>query len=201
MISNKEGELPRTGVGEFAKPYSGELEKALKNGSVKIKDEDELKRFAKEIQGDRGYSINFNNLGNDKNTIEFRLSNGTIDAKTWIENINLYGGIVEASEEIAQIKLKNEKERTKEEIEKLKRFELLKSKEISYEEKLEALLFITVDKENIDIYKKRFEINRELMIKYGKEYSKIIQEQLAKESIDVRSKTGKYKNSEGDGER
>ena len=72
---------------------------------------------------------------------------------------------------------------------------------ITNKEKLEALLFITVDKENIDIYKKRFEINRELMIKYGKEYSKIIQEQLAKGSIDVRSKTEKYKNSEGDGER
>ena len=39
------------------------------------------------------------------------------------------------------------------------------------------------------------------MIKYGKEYPKIIQEQLAKGSIDVRSKTEKYKNSEGDGER
>ena len=201
LISNKEGELPRSGVEEFAKSFSGELEKALKNGSVDLKDEEELKKFAKEIQGDRGYSINFKNLGSDKNTIEFRLSNGTIDAKTWIENINLYGGIVKAAEEIAQIQLKNEKERTEEEIEKLKRFELLKSKEISYEEKLEALLFITVDKENIDIYKKRFEINRELMIKYGKEYSKIIQEQLAKGSIDVRSKTEKYKNSEGDGER
>ena len=201
LISNKEGELPRLGVGEFAKPYSGELEKALKNRNLNLKDKEDLKKFVKEIQGDRGYGINFMNLGNDKNTIEFRLSNGTIDAKTWIENINLYGGIVKAAEEIAQIQLKSEKERTDEKLVKLKKFELLKSKLISDEEKLEALIYITVGKEDIDVYKKRYEANRELMIKYKKEYSKIIQERLAKESINVRSKTEKYKKYERDNER
>ena len=201
LISNKEGELPRLGVGEFAKPYSGELEKALKNGSVNLKDEEDLKKFAKEIQVDRGYSINFINLGSDKNTIELRLSNGTIDAKTWIENINLYGGIVKAAEEIAQIQLQSEEERTDEELVKLKKFELLKSKEISDEKKLEALIYITVGQEDLNVYKKRYEANRELMIKYRKEYSPIFQERLAKERINVRSKKEKYKNSEGDGER
>ena len=40
--------------------------------------------------------------GEDKNTIEFRISNGTTKSKVMKENILLYGKLVELSKEIAK---------------------------------------------------------------------------------------------------
>ena len=43
------------------------------------------------------------NVRDEKNTIEFRLANGTINPEMWIENANLFGGMVAISEELARI--------------------------------------------------------------------------------------------------
>ena len=99
-ISNKSGDKPRYGVPQFARPISSNFEEILNKGTIDLKSEEDLKKFLKDAQKDkdgkidRYYGINFANVGEDKNTIEFRLPNGTIDAKTWIENINLFGGII-----------------------------------------------------------------------------------------------------------
>lgn len=57
-------------------------------------------------QNGRYYGINFKK----QDTIEFRLSNGTLNANTWIENINLFGGIIKVAQNIAIIQ-KNQKKK------------------------------------------------------------------------------------------
>ena len=158
-ISNKAGEIPRSGVSEYASPISSDFENIFNSGNVDLTNEEELKRFIKDAQESRYYGINFMNIEDYNNTIEFRLANGTIDADTWIQNINLFGGIVRSSEDLAKIQTKPEEERTEEEKNILEYFEQIKSSKISNQEKLEALLSIVIPEEYRDIYRERYEVN------------------------------------------
>lgn len=185
IISNKEGEIPREGVSHYAKPISSKFEEILNSGTVSLESENDLKKFVKSAQNDRYYGINFKNVGKSKNTIEFRLPNGTIDADTWIENINLFGGIVRASEELAQIQLMDEADRTPEEQQKLDFSEQLKNKEISDSERLELLLSIVIPEENRQIYRNRYEKNSELL-KQNTAINYEITNQVAKENINIK---------------
>jgi hypothetical protein len=110
--------------------------------------------------------LNFQNLGEGgKGTIEFRLSNGTVDAKTWIENINLYGGLIRASQEISLIQAKPEEERTEEETKKLAIFDRLGTDEsLQGEERLEYLLKLAIpDPKKREVYRGRYRVNNELI--------------------------------------
>ena len=177
-------------LSSYAKPYSGALEKALNEKTVKLDTVEDVKKFAKEVQNGAGdYGINFNNLGNEKNTIEFRISNGTTDIKTWIENINLFGGLVKASEDLAIIQKKMPEERTDEERIKLKLFERLNKDEIDDSERLEILLQIVIPKEDRDVYRNRYRVNSKL---YEKSIVKdFIKKKLAKNKINIISKSTK----------
>jgi len=98
--------------------------------------------------------MNLCNLGNAKNTIEFRLANGTIDSDLWVDNINLLGGIVAVAQELSIIQ--ESKTPTKEQKNKLILFDRLKDN-ISDKEKLEILIkMIELESQG---YKKRFEAN------------------------------------------
>lgn len=92
-------------------------------------------------------------------TIEFRSPNGTIDPKTWIENINLFGGMVRAAEELAQITAIPVKRMTPEQRKKLEDFSRLCTQELSDEEKLSILLSLTVSEDKKRIYEERYEAN------------------------------------------
>jgi hypothetical protein len=168
IISNKEGEIPRSGIISYASPVSKELEEKLPD-AIQIDGEEDLESFKREIaerQESRYRGINFKNLGpSGKGTVEFRLSNGTVDAKTWIENINLYGGLVRASQEIAVIQAKNPSERTDEENNKLAIFDRLGTDEkMQGEERLDALLSLAIkDPKKREIYKARYRTNNELI--------------------------------------
>lgn len=185
IIANKEGEAPRIMLSSYAKPYSGALEKKLNEKTVQLDTIEDVKKLAKDVQNGTGdYGINFKNLGNEKNTIESRIPNGTIDAKTWIENINLFGGIVKAAEDLAIIQNKKAEDRTDEEITKLRLFEMLNNDGISDSEKidkeeishskgfnkdgisdserLEILLQIVIPSEDRDIYRRRYRTNSKL---------------------------------------
>ena len=166
-IANKEGEAPRE-VEEYAAPFSKKMEEAIENGF----EEEKLEQFIskiKEIQGERYSSINFQNVGDEKkNTIEFRLCNGTIDPKTWVENINLFGGLIVASQELSIIQEKKNsgQEISKEERKKLNAFEKitsLENKEENEADKLKALLDLTINKDEQDIYFSRYATNKELI--------------------------------------
>lgn len=71
--------------------------------------------------------------GNEGATIEFRMPNGTLDPKVWIENIELFGGMIRAGNELAKIYNKSQEERTPEDEEKLMAFSIICSREASEE--------------------------------------------------------------------
>lgn len=187
IISNKAGEIPREGaVYDFAVPISRRLEEIINSRTQKILNIEDLQGFVKNVQAKEKYwGVNFLNVGEENNTIEFRFSNGTIDADTWIENINLFGGIVRAAQDLALIQKKSETERTNEEQKMLDSLEKIKSREISEQEKLEDLLTIVIPEEDREIYRKRYNINKPLL-----EKENIIKEKLemdtAKGIIDLR---------------
>ena len=168
-ISNKPGELTRySGAVLYAVPISKKIESALENGSINLESEVELGEFVSQLrcaQGSRYSGINFLNIadGSSKKTIEFRLANGTIDPDTWIENINLFGGIIAASEKLYQIEQKDEELRTDEERKYLKKFEELKNSDKDEREKLDLLLELTIDKENREIYVERYNENSKIL--------------------------------------
>ncbi|MBP3255565.1 MAG: amidoligase family protein [Clostridia bacterium] len=186
IISNKENEVPREGIIKYASPISSNIEELLKNNSVELNTEEDLKEFAMKSQNmDRYYGINFMNLNNSKNTIEFRLPNGTIDENTWIENINLFGGIIKSAEDIMQIQCKPENERIDEENKKIALFERLKDKELSDEERLETLLSLVIREENRDIYRNRYKTNSEL-IRQNSELLDGITKNIAKSPVNIK---------------
>ena len=151
-IGNEEGQIPRKGTLRFAGPVSKEYKDAMDDGSISLKDENDIANFKKQIikaQQDRYRGINFQNLAEGgKNTIEFRLPNGTVNAETWIQNINLFGGLVRTAEELSKIQGKDESDLSEEEKKKLELFESIKNEDLSEEEKFEALLELVIEEQN-----------------------------------------------------
>lgn len=191
LISNKAGEIPRSGVPKYARPISGNFEEMLANGAIQLNSIDDLQKFAKESQIneagaiDRYFGINFSNLGKGNNsTIEFRLANGTIDDQTWIENINLFGGIVQVAEKIALIQNKDINERNKEEQQLLENFERLKDTNITEYDKLESLLTIVIPEEDRDVYEERYRENS-IILEQNPEVAEQIHGQIAKNPITI----------------
>lgn len=192
IISNPEGQLPRKGVSEYSSPISKKIEKAIEDGEIDILEENELGEFVSElqkVQGNRYSAINFLNAMEDmKNTIEFRLSNGTIDPDVWVENINLYGGIVKVAQELAIIQGKPIGEITAEDLNKLQLFELLKDNEISQDYQLEVLLnLIMVDEEQKDVYRRRYRVNSKLLEKNPEE-SEVIESNISSKKVNFSAK-------------
>lgn len=166
IISNKAGELPRSEVGEYAEPISGRLEEEESKGTIQLNTIKDIRMFAERLQkSNRYFSINFDNIGKVKNTIEFRLANGTLDTDTWIENINLFGGIIKTAEELSQIQMKSEGMISEEEKRRLNSFERIKEDGISRDDKFEALIETICPEEDRDIYRKRYSINSKLVDK------------------------------------
>ena len=195
IVSNEKGIIPRDGVPHYASPISGDLEELLNSGSINLEDETDLKKFQEKLvkaQEDRYKGINFKNLERGgKGTIEFRLPNGTVDANTWIENINLFGGLVKSAQGLAIIQEKNESERTEQEQHLLECFEKIRNKEVDEKETLEQLLEIVVPEENREVYIERYETNSELLKKSPK-IDKGIREKTAKKSVKIsKNKIGK----------
>ena len=186
LISNKSGELPRKGIKNFAKPISGEIEKILESGSVELNTEEDLINLVKKAQKysdvdeiNRCFGINFSNIGDEKNTIEFRLPNGTVDATVWIQNINLFGGIMKACEELALIQTK-QGELSEEEKKLIQNFEKLKHSK-DENEKLECLLKLTIPEKNRGIYQDRYITNKKLL-KENLQIEAILSSKVAKRS-------------------
>ena len=155
-ISNEKNNIPRFTLQEYAKPISPKINKAIEEGKINLENEEDLNSFIEEIQNvqvNRYSSLNMFNINNGMNTIEFRISNGTLNPDTWIENARLYGRIVQMSQKIAEIE-KNP-EPTKEEKRLVDLKEYLKS-EIPEEEKMEILLDMLFEKEERELYRERY---------------------------------------------
>ncbi len=93
-------------------------------------------------------SINLTNLGGKKkNTIEFRLSNGTIDPKVIKENVFLYASIIDTA-----VKMTKEPEKMQE---ALKNFY---KRDVTEEEKLDAFLGLIMEEPaDRQVYKDRWQ--------------------------------------------
>ena len=166
VISNRKGEIPRAGVLGYAQPISGKDESKQK--TINLENESDLENFIAEtkiIQGTRYSGINYCNVGRkEKNTIEFRLPNGTLDPTTWIENINLFGGLVRVSHELSKIMLKSEEQRTEEEKKMLYNYEVIQMEQ-DERKVAEALIGLCVSQEQMQTYLDRYDENSELLEK------------------------------------
>ena len=155
-MCNEKGDLPRQGFQSYAGAVAHKVNDAIEKESINIESEDDLNNFVdslKDIQGERYAALNLKNVNSGKNTIEFRVSNGTINPDTWIENVRLYGRIVEMSEKIALIE-KNDKV-TEEEKQIVQLKEKLKE-DIPETEKMEVLLDMLFSEEEKDVYRQRY---------------------------------------------
>lgn len=186
-ISNKAGEITRMGaVEKHAVPLSGKVENALKKQQIYVDDrtrEWDLLMEIIDIQKDRYSSINFKNYNHRiKETTEFRLANGTLDPDVWIENINLFAGIMAAAEKLRRIKEKTI--RTPEEIAYAQQFQKIKNPTATQEEKLEGLLELAIPEEDREIYRERYYTNMAMLEDNGIILSEI-RAKTAKHSIDI----------------
>ena len=186
VISNREGEIPRNqGPNKYAIPLSGKIENAIQAERLQLTNLDEFILQLQEAQGGKFSSLNLKNVDNlFKRTIEFRMSNGTINPDTWIENINLFGGIVSAAEKLQIIQSKPEENRTDEESKYLASFDVLKE-DVSSERKLQALLELTIAPEEQDVYARRYQENSRLLEKNDTTLSGI-RTNVAKNPINIK---------------
>ncbi|HCC03412.1 MAG TPA: hypothetical protein DEP51_00935 [Clostridiales bacterium] len=167
IIGNKKGEIPRISILDQAAPISKDFYNMVNSGKINLSIDKDLEEFKKKLcnaQGKRTKGMNFKNLSEDnKHTIEFRLPNGTIDSNTWIENINLFGGLIKIAEDLANIQQKVELERTEEEKNILVCFENIRNKKLTEQETLEQLLQMVIPEENRECYRQRYKINARLL--------------------------------------
>ena len=169
LISNSTGEIAREGAVEYATPISKKILRAIKDDKFTDYDnlsKDEFVEKIKEVQLERKDNesertgINFFNVNDGTNTIEFRLSNGTIDANTWIENATLFGNIIAISQRLSDIQNKNVSERTAEEKSILEKFTILKTKDTNQQDRLSILLDLCIPHELRQIYRDRYANNK-----------------------------------------
>lgn len=105
-ISNGAGERIRKGCSTHASSISSiirDVEYELKNEKMlsthSIDDSKKIKDGA--ISKRKSYGLNIRNIGNpDKNTVEFRVPNGTLDNDTLKENIVLFGSLIKSARTI-----------------------------------------------------------------------------------------------------
>lgn len=164
LISNKEGELPRPKIYKFARSYSSVFSEIIEEGSINLETEQDLEDFIIKLataqKQDKYINLNFYTYNNKLNTIEFRPANGTIDPNTWIENIKLFGRIIELADILANY---NRDNLTIDQQKKLILKEKLSTTTKNIE-KLEILLeLLSFTEEEKNIYRKRYQINCQLL--------------------------------------
>lgn len=161
-ISNEKDSIPRMYINTYARPISSNIKRIMESGTITLNNEQDLDKFIDVLQSTqkenkfetRNFALNLLNINNGKNTIEFRLSNGSLNPDTWIENIRLYGRIVQIAEKLAEI----QKQATLSESDQrlLNLMENLKSGEKTEQEKMEILLEMLFDEEEREVYRERY---------------------------------------------
>lgn len=164
-ISNPPGEVIRPEGLEYAYPISGMLSqnynKLIKkdpNEYREIEQYEDLLIGIEDKHNPYGTELHCRaiNLYTLHHTFEFRLANSTVNPETWIENINLFGGIIKATKEVTDIQNKSKEERTPEEKIKLANLYKINDDRVGDNERLEALLNLVVSEDQRDIYRERY---------------------------------------------
>ncbi len=135
----------------MATPRGKEIQKQLENGNLKVgKPKSKLYRdmlVRTKLDPERYNGLNLINMGDKKkNTVEFRISNGTICPQTIKENVFLYASLIKTAVDMT----KNPEQMQS----KLQNFY---QRDVSEEEKVDAFLNLTMDyPEDRSIYKQRW---------------------------------------------
>ena len=146
--------------------------------NIKIRDENDVLRIAKTVSnvaywGPYRYrGLNLTNVGlRKKNTIEFRLSNGSVDYGVWRENIMLYGRMIQMA-----------KMQSIDPTRKKKEMEAFFEKEIPEKEKIKRFLNLVFDNdEEKEIFYKRWQYRAGEVPVFGWESVKTYKGQYWKE--------------------
>lgn len=146
-MSNEKGKKPRQYLEDFAAMSHNDIEELYKKGKVKIENKEEFSKVCRYLTDTRSRGLNLSNLGRkDKNTIEFRIPNGTINSKAIKENIKLFCSLLQVSKEIA-LNPEYKKEQ----------FSNIKNRNLTEREKVETLLDLLFNNEEIkNIYRERW---------------------------------------------
>ena len=102
-ISNSAGSTIRSGVSRYASPISPivkNINDEIKNGKLALSSS--MPDIFKQNQATRYMGLNLMNIGNGKNTIEFRLPNSNINPDEILHNIILFGRLIMKSKELAE---------------------------------------------------------------------------------------------------
>lgn len=142
-------ESTREAVTIHAQPIHKTIEKIRKKGSINIESEEDLDELVNIFRDEhsRNGSMNLTNVnGFQKNTIEFRLANGSLDYDVIRQNIKLYGKIIETVINVAK---NPEYKRTE--------YREIFNREVNEEKKLSNTLDLLFDSnEEKEVYKRRW---------------------------------------------
>ena len=182
LIGNAEGDVPRGYVTYFTKPFLDGILDALKEGIVYQdlkKSDEEFIQCLSFWQETKNNSLNFHHQNKKLNTMEFRVSNGSMSFIIWMQNIKLFGRLLMISKALGNIHL-NQASEDEEKLWNLK--ERLKQ-DISLDEKLEILLELLFSEDEKEVYRNRYYANSRLLEKnnslesfefYGIDMSRIL---------------------------
>lgn len=166
----KKGKYLDEKFGVTSAPVSKKISEAIEKGEINLDSEQDLDEFIKELQNiqerelGKTASLNLLNINNGKNTIEFRVGNGSLNPDVWIENIKLFSRIVQVSEKLAQIEKKPIEELSEDDKNLMNLMNDLK-KEIPENEKMETLLQMLFTEEERPVYREKYEENSRLLEK------------------------------------
>lgn len=145
---------------DYATPISSKLKEEKIEDKHSL-DKDEFIAQLQSIQGDRYKSINFANVGKKASTIEFRIPNGSLDPNVWIENIRLFGRMMQTAEELGKLDNIETKEYTREERRKLWLATMLTNANVPEEDKAKFLINLLFDEEEYkQVYFERYNTNK-----------------------------------------
>ena len=148
-MGNQAGDVPREDVLGYAKASHGDLENLSGGRKFSITEMSEFKKIQKSLtnEEEKFRGLNLGHYGEEgKDTIEFRIPNGTLNAETVRENIKLFGSLMRVSKEMAL-----NPEYKKEE------FEVLLDRDLTESEKVEGLLNLLFDDEQTkSVYRERW---------------------------------------------
>lgn len=149
LISNPPGSLPRNEILNYAKPFSDcYIDNLWRLNSIHNMHDFIIN--LKNISGKKQTGINFSNIFERFNTIEFRIPNSSLDPKVILENILLFGNLLVMSKKLAKLSS------TKDTYELLNKLDSV----TNYETTLDLMLKLLFKDEVLrQIFKKRFYTN------------------------------------------
>ncbi len=159
-ICDEPNSIKRYTYDDYATPISNILKEGKIESKYSLGKEDFIREL-QEIQGDRYKSINFANVGKKASTIEFRIPNGTLNPNVWIENVRLFGRLMQISEELGKLDKKDPNEYTSEDRRKMWISTMLTNENVPENDKAKFLINLLFDEEEYKkIYFKRYNTNK-----------------------------------------